>query len=354
MLASRRTLEDPLTGRAIDLPMLVPAFTSKGFPTFRKNGKERSDVANVLEGARTYIRESLLVSAYDIHHGYIPKPNRYFQDKVLVFVDSGGYELAASWDSTEPKQGRHRSRAFGEKAYKRVLASLPDRVPIVIVNYDWGSRKKGLPSQIRAAQRLFAHFEGPSFLTSFILKPGKRTYLDLDDVLPHLDKLRAFKCVGVVEKELGEHLLARLITVAHLRHALQERQMELPIHIWGGLDPVATPLYFFAGADIFDGVSWLRYAYYNGMAVCRESHCVLEKGMGLGSAGPQAFAITVARNIAFLGLLKEKLCTFVKRKGKTFKMFDDLSDVKGQPLSPAFKQAFETLATHVPSVGGGG
>ena len=119
MLASRRTLGDPLTGRPIDLPMLVPAFTSKGFPMSRQNGKDRSSIAGVLEGTRTCIRESLLVSAYDIHHGYVPKPDRYFGGKVLAFLDSGGYELAATWDSTEPKQGRSSSRVFREKEYRQ-------------------------------------------------------------------------------------------------------------------------------------------------------------------------------------------------------------------------------------------
>ena len=354
MLAGRRTIEDPLTGRPIDLPMLVPAFTSKGFPTYTKNGKIRSKAADLLEATQTAIRESLLVSAYDIHHGYIPKPTRYFQDKVLIFLDSGGYELAADWDSTEPKQGTHRSRPFSEQGYRRVLSSLPTRIPIMIANYDWSSRKKPLLSQIRDAQRLFTDFSQPNLLSSFILKPGKWKYLNLDDVLPHLEKLRFFKCLGVVEKELGEDLLARLVTVAKLRDALEEGHIYLPIHVWGGLDPIATPLYFFAGADIFDGVSWLRYAYHNGMAVCCGSHCVLDRKIGLRSAGIQAYAMTLSQNIAFLGHLKDKLCQFVLRRGRTFKMFDELTDIKGQTLSLVFKQAFEKLVTKVPSVGGGG
>ncbi len=352
MLASRRTLEDPLTGVPIPLPMLVPAFTSKGFHNEKKDGTGRSVIANALTGSTTLIKESLLVSAYDIHHGYIPKPGNYLHGKVLAFVDSGGYELAADWDSTEPKQGKNRPRSFHEKDYRRVLSSLPDNIPIMIANFDWGSRKNQLSTQIREAQRLFADFEKPGFLTSFIMKPGRSKLLKLDNMLPQLEKLRAFKCIGVVEKELGENLLDRLVMVAKLRQALTEREITLPIHIWGGLDPIATPLYFFAGADIFDGVSWLRYAYHNGVAVCRESHCVLLNDVGLGAAGKQSQALTMAKNIIFLGRMQEQLCKFADRNGETFEMFNDLSDGADTDLSDVFKRAFDTLSTKIPRVGG--
>jgi len=333
--------------------MLVPAFTSKGFPTFKRNGKKRSEVANVLEGTRTTIKESLLISAYDIKHGFIPKPDRYFRDKVLVFIDSGGYELSPYWDSTEVKQGSHNSLVFTEKNYRKVLKSLPEHITFIVANYDWGTKKKSIASQIRAAQDLFVHYEDRRFLTTFIIKPGQPKYLEINDVLPHLDKLRAFNCIGVVEKELGENLLERLKTVAQLRTAMSQKGLDLPIHVWGGLDPITTPLYFFAGADIFDGVSWLRYAYHNGMAVYRDSHCVINGQMGLKTSGSQAWAITLAHNLAFLGRLKDALCQFVDRKGRSFKMFDELSDKQGPKLSAIFQRAFDVLSTNVPGLRGG-
>ncbi len=352
MLASRRILVNPLTGDNIELPMLVPAFTSKGFPNKKKDGTGRSAIANALTGSQTFIKESLLVSAYDIHHGYIPKPDKYLPGKMLFFMDSGGYELAAGWDSTEPKQGKHRTRAFAEEDYRRVLSTLPDNIPTMVANFDWGSRKKKLLTQISEAKKLFADFDNRGFLSSFILKPGRQQHLVLKDVLPHLEELRSFKCIGLVEKELGKNLLDRLITVAKIRQALTERDMTLPIHIWGGLDPIATPLYFFAGADIFDGVSWLRYAYHNGVAVCRESHCVLLNDVGLGAAGEQAQAMTMAKNLFFLRRLQETLYKFVCGKGKTFAMFDELSEVKGKTLSLIFKRAYDDLSRQVPCIGG--
>ncbi len=349
MLAGRRQLEHPLAG-PIGLPMLVPAFTSKGFPIISRNGEKVSSIVNVLGATQTTIRESLLVSAYDICHGYLGKSNKYFMDKVIVFIDSGGYELSAGWDSTEPKQGSYRGLEFTEKDYRKVLDSLLDRMPFIIANYDWGTRRCLIKNQITAARCLFRSYEDHGFLTTFIIKPGFGSkYIDIDKLLTHVERLRPFSCIGVVEKELGDNLLDRLVKVASLRKALIERNMDdKPIHVWGGLDPISTPLYFFAGADIFDGVSWLRYAYHNGLAICRESHCVVNNLMGLGCAGDQATAFTMSQNVAFLGKLKEALFEFVDRKGRTFRMFNKLSDGRESKLSLVFQRAFETLSTEIP------
>ncbi len=46
--------------------------------------------------------------------------------------------------------------------------------------------------------------------------------------------------------------------IAKLRKALDKAGLNIPLHVFGSLDTVTTPLYFLAGADIFDGLTWLR------------------------------------------------------------------------------------------------
>ncbi len=352
MLASRRVLNHPAYG-PIDLPMLVPAFSSKGFPLIRKNGRKCSEVTNALAGTRTIIKESILLSAYDIQHRLIQRPTCYFEDKVLVFIDSGGYELASDWDSTEPKQGKYTSMPFTEEDYRRVLTSLPEHIPYAVANYDWGTKSHSMKNQIRAAQRLFGDYDDRRFLTIFIIKPGRRRYLNIDDIRVHSENLRTFNCIGVVEKELGGDLMTRLRNVAALRMELEAKRMNTPIHVWGGLDPIISPLYFFAGADIFDGVSWLRYAYHSGMAVSREAHCVLSSQMGLQTPGEHAKALTLSHNLTFMGRLKTALERFADERGRTFKMFDDLADARSVRLSEVFKRAYDVLRASIPEMGGG-
>ncbi|MDW3181367.1 hypothetical protein [Roseobacter sp.] len=66
------------------------------------------------------------------------------------------------------------------------------------------------------------------------------------------------------EKEIGASTKDRLTFLAAFRDLLDEAGMETAIHVFGGLDPLMTPLYFLAGADVFDGLSWLGYAFKMG------------------------------------------------------------------------------------------
>ena len=73
--------------------------------------------------------------------------------------------------------------------------------------------------------------------------------------------------IGVTEDEIGESMAERLTFLTELRNALEQAGLATPIHVFGGLDPLMTPLYFWAGADVFDGLSWLRYAYGDGQSL---------------------------------------------------------------------------------------
>lgn len=73
--------------------------------------------------------------------------------------------------------------------------------------------------------------------------------------------------LGVTEKEIG---LPWFVGAAYLRDLRRElgRRLDryLPIHVFGCLDPRTVPLLFLAGADVFDGLAWLRYYFRDGHA----------------------------------------------------------------------------------------
>jgi len=284
---------------------LVPAFSSKGFPFRTKKGRQYSDVTNAISLMGPFLDDAFLVSAYDLHHRFLDRPQRFFTKPELVFIDSGGYELSPYWDSTEPA---HPSRAdpapFSIDDYRAVLHKLPTRPQYVVASYDWSQRGAEVASQITAAQQFFHEY--PHCLSDFILKPPpmktkRAAFLDIDAVIAHVGKLRAFDIIGVTEKELGKNLLERLRALAKLRGAMDREGLRSPIHIWGGLDPVLTPLYFFAGAEIFDGVSWLRYAFHEGVAVYRDSCVILRDGIETSLDHVQA--LTLSHNLTFLSQL---------------------------------------------------
>lgn len=344
MLARRTVLKHPI-GTAIDMPRLVPAFSSKGFPFFddEVTGQKLSEVTNALELTGPTISDSILLSAYDIYHNYLRAPEQFYGNKELVFIDSGAYELSLEFDSTEPKQDIYEPNdSYNFEAYQKVLSKLPNGFPIVITNFDYQSSGQPVEEQIEEAQVLFNDL--PNFLHCFIVKPtGRQKYLDIPEVERHIEKMRRFEILGVTEKELGNNLLERLTNIARLRGTMDRLSVNAPIHVWGGLDPVVSPLYFCAGAEIFDGVSWLRYGYYNDMAVSRDAYTAIE--LGVQMQWRRAEALRLAKNISYLENLTIRMRRFVDKGGHDFKVFGSQAD--------AIEGAYQALSTKIPELKGG-
>ncbi|WP_230777690.1 hypothetical protein [Roseiconus lacunae] len=271
------------SGDTFELPLLVPSFTSKGFDFGCKSEFEPetlcSDTNYALEQLGKFITESLLVSAYDLHHSHFVKPEQHITQASLVFIDSGGYELRNDFDSSEPRRSPHAPKPFTPEDYRDQLTQLSElRLPIVAANFDWvppEEEQKSLEKQIQDARSLFHHF--PRIAANFIIKPEPNEFqLDINRIVGQIEQLKTFSVIGVTEKEIGRNLIAKLGFIARLREELDRLNATAPIHIWGGLDPLVTPLYFLAGADIFDGVSWLRYAYHNGFSTNSQGYPVIK------------------------------------------------------------------------------
>jgi hypothetical protein len=273
MFASNRKLR--LTAAPLlSGPLLVPSVSSKGFPI--TDGITEPGAA--LERVSPDITEALLISAYDLHHKLLPDGERllgpehhqtiYGTPRLLV-VDSGGYELnPVGFESGETQRGPYSPEKFTREDFEALVDRLPRDRDLLVVSYDSPGRPRAsFKEQREAAQRFFA---GRSHLRSdFLLKPQAHDrVLDVAELTPDAANLSCFDVIGATEKELGETLLERLVVLARLRGLLDASGCaETPIHVFGSLDPVLTPLYFMAGAEIFDGLSWLRYAYVDGLSI---------------------------------------------------------------------------------------
>ena len=143
---------------------------------------------------------------------------------------------------------------------------------------------------------------------SLLLKPPstKVSFHDFEVLSnAHAKDLRAFDIIGVTERELGESVIKRLIAITKLRERLDAVEVSSPIHVFGGLDPLYTPLYFAAGAEIFDGLGWLRYAYRDGVAMHRDSGILLDEPVD--KRWITAVPSVSLRNLHELSLLTEDL-----------------------------------------------
>jgi len=263
MRARKSAIRHP-SGVTLQTPLLVPSFSSKGFQ-FNKDGE--SEITIALEITSEVLYESMLVSAYDLFYGHIPRLTDLRGLPDVILLDSGGYETSDEHELSSVFRHAVPIRDWDEPKLKMVLDSWPPHVPAIFVNFDHGKVRKPLKVQIATAHKLLKKY--PDQLHDVILKPEKKTqlYIQLSSVLSLASELGKFHIIGFTEKELGNSILNRMEMIARIRSALDEANVSAPIHVFGSLDPVSSCLYFLAGAEIFDGLTWLRYSYLNGMAV---------------------------------------------------------------------------------------
>lgn len=269
MLCRTSTLNHPL-GVRLETPLLVPSFSSKGFG---KSKKGKSEVREILETARQYLTSSMLISAYDLYYGYLPLPTNAVTE--ILVLDSGGYEVSNQQDLSGTFFQPGAAQAWTEGMLRSVLTTWPPGVPAIFVSYDHPDQPQTLSKQVKRARALVRDF--PDQLHCFLAKPEKgQTYVPVDRLAEHASELNPFAVLGLTEKELGGSFGHRLENLAKLRLALDEAGLQgMPIHIFGSLDPISVCLYFVAGAEIFDGLTWLRYGYYNGLAVYKHNVAAL-------------------------------------------------------------------------------
>lgn len=252
-------------------PCLVPSFSSRGFPKITKDGREISAVSEALDATAEVLNDAMLVSAFDLHHGLLPNCTKYWTYPQVLFIDSGGYETGVNDDLSDIASFPAANQPWSSDFYLQTLKSLPDSRRIVAVSYDADSVGKPLTEQVAAARSLFEAV--PQHISTILVKPTttEQRFLPNNVLENDAHLLRHFDIIGVTEKELGNSLSDRLIALAKLRASLDQASISAPIHVFGSLDPLMTPLYFVAGAEIFDGLAWLRYGFLDGLAVYRDA-----------------------------------------------------------------------------------
>lgn len=258
VLAGKRSIQ--LKGAEIErTPLLVPSFSSKGFP----------DVGKIVGYSAELIEGPALVSAYDIHYKQIVQPLNFAS---LLFLDSGGYEASKDLDLSDFGDKRHRPKDWTREKHEATLATWQSQVPTVLISYDHPRDRLPVAQQIERARGLAPGRD--NVLREILLKPetADQRYVKIEQIEQHVHSLSGFDIIGVTEKEVGSSLLERMKNIGRLRMALSRAGLNIPIHVFGSLDTVTTPMYFLAGADIFDGLTWLRFAYQDGRTLYKQNY----------------------------------------------------------------------------------
>lgn len=327
-------------GNELETPILVPSYSSKGFgKKASKNGRNISAVTEVMENCAQFLTEITLVSAYDLYYEYLIDINK-FATTETVLIDSGGYETSPDFDLSSPKQLSVGHEPWDLEKYVKVLDEWPEQYPNIIVSFDHEYKNTSFENQVESAKKLFRNY--PNSLHDFLIKPFTKNskYVEIEkDVNSNINLLKGFDIIGVTEVELGNSLLQRMKRIKKLRTSLTESGLDTPIHVFGSLDPITSILYFLSGADIFDGLTWIRYAYFKGIAMYPSNASFLdEENGGANLHDQQLQTMQLFHNLSTLSKMKVLMQKYIRTSN--ISVFNDLG-------IPNFGERLESLMNNL-------
>ena len=277
-------------------PMLIPSISSRANIPIKK----------ILETIPSYVTGPLLISSYDLLYLNREFPDISFPE--LIFLDSGGYEVAKEKEIADIGLYKPNAKEWNRELHKNAIDLWPNEIPTVLISYDVPNERKPIIEQVQLARELFQN--NPQFLKEFLIKPRSHDskFIDLKDLKENLSSINDFDIIGFTEKELGNSIFKRMIAIAKIRLMMEELGIEKPVHIFGSLDTITTPLYYFSGADIFDGLSWLRFIFDHGKTMYVDSFG--PKKMGIEIVYDDMWTISMFRNYLYLNQLTHDLEKF--------------------------------------------
>lgn len=262
----------------VQTPLLVPSFSSVA-----------SDIPlrpEVYAKLKELVTDASLFSAYDLQFRKIAQEEIWVSE--VVFIDSGNYEIQQIKETVEQfhqsVSGKPKQWTFD--MYANIVDSLkpPPFAKTVLVNYD---ERKALHKQMSTARDFFTRHK--QFASCFLVKPCDESshQVDIESLIDNVALIDQFDVLGLTEKELGSSLLSRCTNILEIRKALDSRGSNIPIHVFGCLDPLGIVSYFLCGADIFDGTLWLKYGFFNSAALYIRNYGLLNRKWANTDAGVQ-------------------------------------------------------------------
>ena len=219
-------------------------FPSRGFPY----------LSDIWEEFRHKLYGVCLVSAFDVAGGRIPSG---VADLVNVTIlDSGLYETRVKKPDLNATEASPHSEDWSRGQYLEVVQCMGAEGNLIQVNFDYVGR---LEDQIELAIEDFSM--AACAASDFLVKPATQAELvNLPKLAQLADALKHFNVIGITAREAGDSFLERCRSIVMLRDLLNDAGLDTPVHVFGAIKPYEVLAYFLCGADIFDGLSWLRWS----------------------------------------------------------------------------------------------
>ena len=257
-------------------PFLIPSFSSKGnLLIHTTQGKYVSDNYDLLLALDIRVSRTYLVSAYDVYYGFMPQDPLEWPQTEYLFIDSGGYETNDAFELNERNKYNYKVLPWDaekmETVYQKVITCPKfNNASIILTGFD---NTGPFCEQLKAVQLLKSKF--PNATIIFLIK----LTFPIEDLTKNIAEehlpLNDIPIIGITEKELGNTVKERLLNLISIKRCLLDCGWTGCIHIFGGLEPSLTKLYYFAGADIFDGLSWQRIRFQNNSSLFEASEYIV-------------------------------------------------------------------------------
>lgn len=329
-----------VAGVTLETPVLIPSTTSRGMP-YRPDGV--SEAEEILQLVNGQLGTAVLVSAFDIHHETVPMACSLLggtsREGVLlpsvVVVDSGGYETQSQWESGFVPIAEPVPRNYEYDDYLSVISRLQPRNGLLVVSYDGPDLPAGpYAQQIKRALNL----NTLEAAWDVLLKPPAGDTHAWEELAPVAAGLRTATAIGVTVPELGPTLADRLMNLAQLRAVLDQAGVVAPIHVFGSLDPLLTPLYFAFGGELFDGLSWSRYAFRGGLSIHVDQAALLDDQLDQDPGYVRGYRLL--GNLQYLEGMKERMRTYAAGPESDFALFGEHS----MAMRAVYEQVQERIA----------
>ncbi len=237
----------------LNFPLFVYSYSSRGFPDLPERFSATKDLAQIR-----------LVSLYDVYYylHHLDISNTLQTQPTIRFLDSGRYEVEVLGNIWQSEQQFPGPQPWSEELYVETANNIAQEGD-VLVSYD--DRSISPVDQIKKSLALFARIGVRDFKQDLLLHPNgiapDALAESVADLAPDIE------VIGLTEKDIGFPWFIGASYIHQLRtklNALTGRY--IPIHIFGCFDPLTIPYLFFSGADIFDGLAWMRYYFRDGHA----------------------------------------------------------------------------------------
>lgn len=329
-----------IAGVTLETPVLIPSTTSRGMPYSPDGVSEAEEILQLVNGQ---LGTAVLVSAFDIHHKTVPMACSLLGDTPrdgilfppVVVVDSGGYETQSQWESGFVPLAEPIPRKYEYDDYQAVIRRLQPRKGLLVVSYDGPDLPAG--SYVQQIERAL-DFNTLETSWDVLLKPPAGDAHAWKELAPVAAGLRPATAIGVTVPELGPTLADRLMTLAQLRGVLDQAGVAAPIHVFGSLDPLLTPLYFAFGGELFDGLSWSRYAFRGGLSIHIDQAALLDDQLDQDPGYVRGYRLL--GNLQYLEGMQERMRKYAAGPESEFALFGEHS----MAMRAVYEQVQERIA----------